>query len=59
MGKGFEKKIDRGTCITESFCCTSETNTVLLINSYKMKIKNKGMQTLRLHSRPIKAESSF
>ena len=31
-GKRIWKRIDTCTCITESLCCTPETNTILLIN---------------------------
>ena len=31
-GKRIWKRIDTCTCITESLCCTPETNTTLLIN---------------------------
>ena len=32
MGKESKKRVDGCICITESLCCTPETNTTLLIN---------------------------
>ena len=37
-GKRFFKKIDTCLCITESLCCTPETNTTSLINCAPIKI---------------------
>ena len=43
MGEEFEKKIDICVCITESLCCTFETNTTLLTNytpKYNKQLKS-------------------
>ena len=46
------KRINTGVCITESLCCTPETNTTLLINY--TPIENKNLQKTLLSKKKKK-----
>ena len=46
MGKEFEKKVGTCICITESLCCTLETNTTLFINF--TPVQNKKVLKIKL-----------
>ena len=59
MGKESEKRVDLCICVTDSLCCTAETNTILYVNSNKnlKKVKRKPWCPTTHYKNPRRAHS--